>query len=309
MNKKGAFEISFVWLFAVIVGAFILFLAIFASIKIIDLGNAKVSVETGKEIGVLLNPLETGFESARSASFNMPVETRIYGSCDQLGNFGRQLIGISQKSFNKWVETGLEVQFLNKFIFNEEYVEGGEFYVFSKPFEFPFKVGDLIYLTSTEQNYCFLDAPAEIQREIENLNQENLLVGNCSGNSIRVCFAGGVNCNVEVDYPGKVVRKSSGTMYFEKDALMYAAIFSDKSIYECQLKRLMKKIDQLSQIYRDKIIITSRAGCDSNLDADLAALSILVRNVENSVNLGRNLNSLVKGIEDKNKYSSECKLW
>ena len=115
-NKKGAFEVSFAWVFAIVIGAFILFLAIFAAVKLIGLGEEESSAKTSKEIGILLNPLETGFESARSASFNMPVDTRIYGSCDLDGNFGKQLISVSQKSFNKWTETDLEVQFLNKYI-------------------------------------------------------------------------------------------------------------------------------------------------------------------------------------------------
>jgi len=307
MNKLGAFEISFAWLFAILVGGFILFLAIFASVKLIGVGEQEVSAKTSKEIGILLNPLETGFESARSASFTLPSETRIFGSCDLEGNFGRQLIRVSQKSFNKWVETDLEVQFLNKFIFNEEFVEGNKFYVFSKPFNFPFKVGDLIYLSSA--NYCFVDAPEQISREIENLNQANLIVEDCSDSSVKVCFSSGSDCNLEVDYTGKSVKKSSGTMYFEDDSLMYAAIFSDKEVYECQIKRLMKKIEKLSKIYQDKIVITSREGCDSNLGSDLSALSLLVNRVESSANLGINLKSLVEGIEDKNKLSSECKLW
>ena len=101
MNKHGAFEISFAWLFAIVIGGFILFLAIFASVKLIGLGEVESSAKTSQEIGVLLNPLETGFESARSASFSMPVDTRIYGRCNLDGSFGKQLISVSQKSFNK----------------------------------------------------------------------------------------------------------------------------------------------------------------------------------------------------------------
>ena len=307
--KKGAFEISFAWLFAIIVGAFILFLAIFASVRLIDIGQEETSARTSTEIGILLNPLETGFESARSASFTMPVESRIFGSCDLEGNFGRQLISVSQKSLNKWTETDLEVQFLNKYIFNEEFVEGRNFFVFSKPFDFPFKVADLIYLTSSQQKYCFVSPPEDIEREVENLNQENLVIGNCSIDSIKVCFESDSDCNIEVDYVGKSVSKGSGTMYFESDALMYAAIFSEKDIYECQVSRLMKKVGQLSDLYQDKISITSREGCDSNLASDMALLSSRVDQVESSANLGVSLNALVESIDDKNKFNSKCKLY
>ncbi len=307
--KKGALEISFVWIFAIVVGIAIIFLAIYFSVKIIGIGEAQTGAQTGKEIGVLLNPLETGFESARSSSFSISIETRIYGSCDNEGNFGRQLIKVSQKSFKKWTETDLEVQFLNKYIFNEEFVEGEKFYVFSKPFEFPFKVGDLIYLTSSKDKYCFLDAPDEVERELKNLGQDNFEIENCSENSKKICFDSGTGCIAIVDYNNQIVQKESGRMYFEGNALMYGAIFSDKEIYECQIKRLMKRVEQTAKIYQDKISISSREGCDSNLDADLMTLAVISERIESSANLGLILKSLVESIDKKNKYASECKLW
>ncbi len=57
-NQKAQFQISFAWLFAIIVGAFILFLAIYAAVKVINIGESATSAITGKEISILLNPLE-----------------------------------------------------------------------------------------------------------------------------------------------------------------------------------------------------------------------------------------------------------
>ena len=73
-SKKGFLEISFGWLFAIIVGAVILFLAIFASVKLIRVGQYETSVGTQEEIEILLNPLETGFESGRISSFSLTRE-------------------------------------------------------------------------------------------------------------------------------------------------------------------------------------------------------------------------------------------
>jgi len=75
-SKKGFLEISFGWLFAIIVGAVILFLAIFASVKLIRVGQYETSVGTQEEIEILLNPLETGFESGRISSFSLILATR-----------------------------------------------------------------------------------------------------------------------------------------------------------------------------------------------------------------------------------------
>ncbi|MBU2503632.1 MAG: hypothetical protein KJ879_01075, partial [Nanoarchaeota archaeon] len=142
-NKKG-FEISFSWFFAIVVGGFILFLAIYGATKVINTGGEANSAKTGKEIGALLNPLETGFESGQTTLLSMPVETRIYNECEDItGNFGRQIIKVSQKSFGDWSLTDINPSFQNKYIFSGEIVEGKNFIIFSKPFELPFKVADL----------------------------------------------------------------------------------------------------------------------------------------------------------------------
>ncbi len=305
--KKAYLQISFAWLFAIIVGAFILFLAIYATVKLIGTEQTIQDARTGKEIGILLNPLETSFETGKSTSFTLPVETRIYNKCNNKGMFGEQVIQISQKSFNKWTETDIEVSFSNKYIFSEEYVEGKKFYLFSKPFEFPFKVSDLIYMSSSSKEYCFIDAPGNIKEEIEDLRQKNLLLENCSKNSIKVCFVGGSNCDINVNYNIKSVEKRGGRVYFEGDALMYAAIFSDKETYECQLKRIMQRTKHLALLYKDKATFISRVGCDSNLNQDLLVLSNLADSLNNSASLNQ-INYIVEDIEDKNELAG-CKLW
>lgn len=307
MKNKGFLQISFAWLFAIIVGGFILFLAIYASTKIIKTEQTVLDAETAKEIGILLNPLETGFETGKKNSIILPAETRIYNRCNNDGVFGRQIIKISQKSFDKWTDTNVDVGFSNKYIFSEDFVEGKKFFLFSKPFEFPFKVTDVIYLTSSEKKYCFIDPPEEIEDEISNLNQENLFLKNCPENSVKVCF-NSENCDILVNYGGGYVDKNNERMYFHSDALMYAAVFSDKEVYECQLKRIMQRAQQLTLLYIDKAEFISREGCNSNLNSDLLEL----RNWENDLSSSENLNSyMINLANDLNQQNNlaECKLW
>ena len=305
-NKRGALDISFAWLFAIIVGGFILFLAVYAAIKLIGTEQTIQDAKTGKEIGVLLNPLETSFESGKTSLLTMPVETRIYNKCNNQGTFGRQIIQVSQKSFNKWTETNIDVGFSNKYLFSEKYAEGKKFYLFSKPFEFPFKVADLIYITSSEDKYCFIDAPEEILEELEDLKQENIFLANCS-TGVKICFSGGSKCEVNVNYNSKYVEKNSERIYFEGDSLMYAAIFSDKEIYECQLKRLMQRTEQLTLLYRDKANFVSRVGCDSNLNSDLMQLNTLAKNLKGSEEI-YSLKNVAEEIEYKNDLA-KCRIW
>lgn len=310
MRKKGFLQISFAWLFAIIVGAVILFLAIFAVTKMIDTQETITSVKTAKEIGVLLNPLETGFEIGQTTTLTFPTETRIYNKCDNLnGVFGKQGIQISQKSFDKWTETDLEVGFANKYIFSENYTEGQTFYIFSKPFEAPFKVSDLIYLTSSKDNYCFngLDEYEEVKEELDSFNQENIFTENCPDESIKVCFDGS-DCEIKVDYGNKRVKKRDKNLYFREDALMYAAIFSNSDIYNCQLQRLMQRVEVLTQIYKDKENFILQRGCNSNLGGDLIQLGNSAKNLDDSIKLD-NVWNIVEDIKEKNELNSQCKLW
>lgn len=308
IKKRGALEISFGWLFAIFAGIAILGLAIFFVTKFINLQQTVISAETGKQIGILLNPLETSFQSSTTTSFSIPGETIINNICSEDADFGNQEISLSQKSFGKWTETDVDVSFKNKYIFSDSEVEGRNFYIFSKPFEYPFKVADLIYLTSSLKEYCFLGSPPEIENELKNLNQTNILLEDCSDedNSIKICFFG--TCDINVDYTHKTIRKEGKTLHFDNAALMYAGIFSDVNIYECQLKRLMKRISELSSLYENKAILISQKGCPTSLGDELTQLKDFAESFDNSADLVDTMNSFVADLNRGNDISL-CKLW
>lgn len=310
-KKRGFIEISFAWLFGIIAGAIILALAIFAAVRIMNIGQSSTGAETQNQIAVLLNPLETSFQTGQVVSLSLPAETRIYNECDsKVGFFGEQIISVSQESLGRWSERSLGTSFPNKYIFSESIPEGKKFFLFSKPFEFPFKVSDLIYMTSSSKEYCFANPPEDIENELSNLNQENIVLVNsssqCSSKSIKVCF-GTESCDVKVSYSQGVVSKSGKVVGFYGDALMYGAIFSDKDNYECQLKRLMERATQLSSLYMRKGNTIGRSGCSSDLTFDLASFSSLTNSLENSGDLN-SLTFLATQMQTKNDITT-CKLW
>lgn len=304
--KRGALEISFGWLFAIIAGIAILALAIYFITKFIGVQQTAIGAETGKEIGILLNPLETSFETAKTSKFSIPSETIIHNICQKEGNFGTQEIRLSQKSFGKWADTDVDVSFENKYIFSDADIEGKDFYVFSKPFEFPFKVANLIYLTSSLKEYCFMNSPTEINDELTNLNQTNIHVKDCPENSIKVCFDSG-SCDINVNYASKYVRKQGRNLYFETDALMYAGVFSEPDVYECQTARLMKRTEELSQLYLNKVALISLKGCPSNLGNDLTQLNDFTKSFRNSGDLSL-IGDSADGLKRNNEVSL-CPLW
>ncbi len=305
--NKGYLDFSFATIFAIIAGIFILGLAIYGSTRLLKTEQEVQDVKTGKEIGILLNPLEIGYETGKVTSFSIPADTRIYNNCKEEGVFGRQLIKISQKSFGKWTETDLNVSFENKYIFSKRPVEGKEFYLFSKPFEFPFKVSDLIYMTSAKDSYCFVNPPEEVRGELSSLNQKNIFLDNCSEESTIICFNEFEDCDVKINYEEGYLKKNNNVLYFKGDALMYAGVFSDAGSYECQLKRLMKRVGVLAQVYSDKANFVSRRGCNSNLNEDLLRLINFCNNFKDSSEI-KLVAKISEEIQNKNKFA-ECKLW
>ncbi len=238
----------------------------------------------------------------------MPVETRIYNRCDNGSIFGKQIIKVSQKNFNKWTDTDIDIGFQNKYIFSENFAEGKNFFIFSKPFEFPFKIADLIYLSSAGKEYCFADAPNRIKEEISDIKQKNLFVEQCPDNSIKICFeTSGSGCNIIVDESLKSVEKNGQMVYYETDALMYAAIFSDKGIYECQLNRLMKRADELLTLYGEKNFILAERGCFSELSSSLLSFKDVINNIHNSEQLADAITE--KDYLEIQNDLTECRLW
>jgi hypothetical protein len=303
MDRKGFLQIPFQWVFAIIVGVFILFLAIYISVKMIDSGGHEIDTATSKQIDVLTNPLETSFESSKTTTMVLPSEARIYSKCDNYGDFGNQIIQVSQKRYRKWSDPSLEIKSNNKYIFADEFVEGRKFYLFSVPFEYPFKISNLIILTS--KAYCFLDAPEEIEEEI---TQENIEFDEeeCSEDDVKVCFMGGVDCDVEVNLGQENVEKDGERLYFTGN-LIYGAIFGDSEVYECQVRRLMQKTEQLASLYWDKAAFVAQRGCVSGLTPDLVSLRSSAKGVDSSKDLGLT-DIIIKQINDKQKFE-ECEVF
>lgn len=322
-------QISFTWIFAFIVGAFILFIAIFALTKFINTEKQTSDLSSAKDVSVLLDPLETSFEQGKITSLATPTPTRIYSECGNETFFGYQGIKFNQEIYNKWTETNDSVNSQNKYLFMENPQEGKVFYIFSKPFNFPFKVASLIYITSEEETFCFKGAPNVVEEEIENLGHPGIFIEDstkedldCSGEEkINVCFgnSGVYGCDVKVtsNQEKGFVTKDGETLYFplpksgihDRDySLMYAAIFSDPSLYECQSQRLRDRTLSLSRVYQQKLLLPSLEGCNSDLIGDLGIFIEELGYFENSEDFG----ILVDDADDiwsKNKYNPSCRIW
>lgn len=321
-NKRG-YEFSFAWLFTLIVGAAIIFFAIYVSSEII--GTKRIEAESlrAKQIGVLLNPAETNLESARITKIIVPDETRIFNKCENEGRgvFGAQEISTQIKSGmgKEWQNSsGVESSFHNKYIFSNNVIEGKkEFYVLSKPLKLPFKVADILIMWSDKEKYCFIiDGVAgnKIKDEISSLQPENIEFVNkpeeCSNSKIKVVIDKTCReCEIKVDTSRKIVEKNSGKVFYiessdtnDRYALMYAAIFSEPENYECQVKRLIKgRASKLAELYREKArFFFGRDGCaGAVIQRALSDYVNVAVSVSHSSDLSR-VKNVAEDLKDKN---------
>jgi hypothetical protein len=303
INKRG-FEFSFAWLFAIIVGAVIIFIAIFAATQLIKTSRIEAETKVAAQLGILLNPIETSLEEAKYAVISFPEETRVFNTCRETGNFGRQILSTSVKTgFGDFQEPEVENFFFNKYVFSNGIEQGKKLNVLAKPFEMPYKVADLIFAYSGE--FCFVNPPDDIEDEITDLNLAGINISSniddCPLTGEIVCFNIGDNrCDIDVNLQSQKVVKDGDELYYE-DNLIYGAIFADSEIYECQVKRLMKRDAELAHLYASKTEFLSGKGCASGLASELRNFASITQEIENSQELLLSVATAADSIRRKNE--------
>jgi hypothetical protein len=319
MKNKRGFEFSFGWIFSILIGASILFLAIYVTFRFVNIQGTVGSSETAQQLGTLLSPVETSIESASIVPINFTSETRLYNDCTESGSFGSQGIRIATKEGfnNKWQDAGIRNSYNNKYIFSESILEGKSVQAIAKSIILPYKIASLVILLDANKDYCFVSAPNDINDEIEEWGIKKInttkSIGECTKNSIKVCFAR-TDCDVNVDdFNAKSVKKKNQTVYYEdmpdeydKNILLFGAIFSDPKIYECQLKRIMKRASVLAEIYKQKGFLLNQKGCNTNLDSLLANYAKITGNVTKSSSI-KEIVSNANTLESNN--GATCKLF
>lgn len=302
-NKKGI-EFGFGWIFAIFVGGIIIFLAVYAVTNLVKTERQGQDVASAKEFGILLTPVETSLESGKLAPpIIFPSKSRVYNICRNEGNFGVQRLSVSGSLGigDKYQEPEISTPFYNKYFFSPSIVEGKKFYAFSKPLNMPFKVADLVYIFG-EENYCLVSPPGEVEDELGKLMVNANITGSvseCAIESVKICFGySEPKCNVLVSFDSNsaergIVSKNKQDVVYEGYALMYAAIFSDPELYECQIGRLMKRASSIATIYGQKAEIMSARtdGCGSAFGDDFANYAQVASEINQSKMMGNILTS------------------
>lgn len=316
MSTRKAVEFSFSWIFALIVGASILFFAIYAATKLISTEKNIDAAEAGKQFGIILNPFETGVEEGKSAHIAFSQETRVYAECIASAPFGEQSISIATRSGvgKAWSEPGVASTFSHKYLFAASTLEGTSFTVFSKQFEFPFKIADVVYIIPSSVKYCMINAPYDVENDLTSLGIEAVefvqTATSCPAQSTRVCFTS-TGCDIDVNLGAQTVKKFKQTLYFassdRSNALLYGALFSDPGVYECQVKRLSQRMSELASVYQQTSALVAPRGCTSGLEGSLLRFSNVSFSLKTSVDL-KMLETMSEDIRRSNNVRT-CKLF
>ncbi|MEK6908585.1 MAG: hypothetical protein AABX23_00860 [Nanoarchaeota archaeon] len=315
MNKKGI-DFTFSWIFAIIAGAVILASAIYITSQLINSSDVKRDTLVAGELANLLNPVETNLEDNKYSVIEFATDTKVYNECSTDGAFGIQRLSTASKSRDEWSEQSVRKSVYNKYIFSRkiEETKNDKLNVMVNPIFAPFKIGDIISIYG--QKYCFVNPTNDIEELILDLSADgkqdiginistNIL--SCPANSTKVCFDR-IGCDINVNTMSKVVSKSGKDMYYDGDNLMLGAILSDYEIYECQVKRLMKRASELAVVYSKKAIYVEGSGCSNNLVSDLQNF-ILVANINNSRDFVRQVIPIAKDLERRNNELASCKIF
>ncbi len=277
ISKRAQF--NFVWIFALVIGGAILFLAVYGALKTGDNQRYETDTKIAKSLSFLIDPLQAGFSEGSFGTINFKEETRINNFCfDE--DLGSNKISVSTRSNigEEWNIPGIETRIHNKYIFSSERDSGKTYYVFSKPFDFPYKISDLIFITS--KKYCFINAPDEILGEISIV--QNIFSEDCSDEDlINVCFDSGSDCDITVVgscsssecdslYDSGLVSKTGSQLKYV-GSLLYAAIYSSEDIYECNVNRLLHRTGKIAENFVLKADLMNSRNCNTNLQIAISS--------------------------------------
>ncbi len=270
MKSKGG-EFGFVWIFAILAGVAILLLMIYGATKAIDTERIVQDTKLAAALISELDTLEAGSVESIKATIRLSNPTNVSVGCFETG-YGDNRVQISTKSnrgSGEW-STGEEIIVKDKYIFSDSNTESKALEVNSKSFAYPYKIADLIFLTSN--NYCFKNAPQKLKRDYSSLN--GISFDNCSSEQVTVCF-NAYGCDILVDgmcsddkcetiYDYGTVTKA-GEIFYYADSLLLAAVISDMQNYDCNVKRLMYRGGKIAEMLIEKASLANARGCHTIL--------------------------------------------
>jgi hypothetical protein len=349
ISKKGTVEFS--WIFALIVGGSILFLAFFFVGQQFFQQKQLAQIQTTQTIDVLLTPFSSSgnIANAQEGVIKLQKNSDLNLYCEKADNFnplGYESLEIIPLDTKKTLTSSgtnnavSEKKIYDKYIFGEDFTTK-EILTFSKPFNAPWRIADMVYIFPYENNYCFYGTsmPSRIKKELISLDNssslKHFLFDNedeendyaikadtkCAKN---ICFnhQSGITCDITIipdntspDYLLGEIKKENGinteTTNYYSDALLYASIFSDKETYECNIQRIFSRAQIQIEIYNAKNLKLQQKQCQ--IIVRLNQISSTFEGLKNEIT-SENFKSLKLNIasietQNNNAISQDCGLY
>lgn len=255
-----------------LVGAIIIIFAIVFVGKVGIVEQQKQNVVVAKYLDLFFNPFASIGAIAEGFGKRVELPYEINAEFRCVGGEERVIVGSGNKR-------GYEK--LENFVYSPSRLKTKELSVFSKPFNLPFRVTDLIFVFDTSHQFCLLyddDFSKSIVDSVvedvsDNLGDADNFVKcktlNCCQPDARVISfkSRAIQGEAEVtisdesngrfDY-GRIFFSDGKNIPFVGFPLVEAAVFSDYEIYSCNFQRLMKKISAISEIYQGKASFLGR---------------------------------------------------
>lgn len=321
-NKKAL--MLFHWILIMIVGAVILLFGVIFAGKSGGVEQQKQNVLVAEYLEMFFNPFTSvgaiadSFGKRVSLPYEIDAELRCEGGKEYL------FVGSGDKISSEKIEN---------FVYSNSRIKARELFVFTKSFEMPFRIADLIFTFDSSKKFCILydeqdigqaDFVDQVRDDIEGSLvdvQGNFAycqdIGCCNeaGSTKIISFTaqrGDVNlvprgASGDGFSFGEVEFRGGKKSVFVSNALAEAAMFSDYPLYSCNLRRLMSKTGSVSDIYSEKATylgaIAQQQACNYNaLKGDLGQLKALAGSVGSAQSSSsvQALHEAAKDIETKN---------
>jgi len=272
--KRGMIEVQFNWIFVLVIGAVIL--TLFAGIIIRQKGIS----ETSKDF-LILNNLDTILSGTEASTGTVNIikipYSRIEFDCERNGAFTYS-IGSQSK----------QLDIVNTFA--PSILEDNRLLSMTLDFSMPYRVSNLVYLTSPKYRYIFI-GNNQLKRDIKKLMPNESLIGDYTNlNDVIfrseakarfLFFDGSINDNdpIPVKYEnykdeaisalkidgnpdtgtltfyeksGKQFKEVQTSHYLGQETLLGAVFADDIGVYTCVMDNIFEKINIVTQIYKKK---------------------------------------------------------
>ena len=320
-SKKSQVDIQFNWIFVMIAGFIILLFFIGIVTKQKDLSKMEISSSKATELRSIITAAQVSTDT--KDVIDLP-DIYIEFVCDAND--------VSQFR----VQGAASINLPTEAVFSPDLIQGEKIITKAVDFSAPFKITNLLFLTSPDIRYIFVFESNDFAQSIFNkmpadIYKEQIIpsalqsIKNNKNYKVKFIFFDAVPSSVPqklADMPNKDVsaitlsQTSSVINFYKKqgaffvlegnsfhlaDSMLSGAIFSEnKEYYECAMRKVFRRFIIVSSIYAERELFLKIGGCGPYYQNNIQALHNQVVPCELNINNCIGLLPAIKAVQDNN---------